>query len=66
MIIFVNNSFEGCFCGLVVANDILFILLYIYSLLLMCSKARLFLCSEGFLEGMYNCLWNSPSCSSSV
>ena len=38
VIIFVNNSFEGCFCGLVVANDMFFILLYAYSLLLMCSK----------------------------
>lgn len=38
MIIFVNNSFEGRFCGLVVANDMLFALLYVYSLLLMCSK----------------------------
>jgi hypothetical protein len=38
VIIFVNYSFEGCFCGLVVANDILFILLYMYSLLLVCSK----------------------------
>ena len=35
---FVNNSFEGCICGLVVANDIVFILMYVYSLLLMCSK----------------------------
>lgn len=38
MIIYVNNSFEGCFCGSVVANDVLFALLYVYSLLLMYSK----------------------------